>query len=434
MTDDDRAIHALLDLAAAGAVGEPPIGELMAAGRTRARRRRAAELATVAVTVVIVVLGVLAAVTRGSGHGATRPAHSLTFVPGPSADRLANGSWEVVAPVAAFGGTAVGSNQDDPGPGGGAVWDGSGIVYAGPSPQTGLLELLSYDPQANQWTILPAPPEQVGPDPAMFGGHDQLALVSRQTGATVSWQPSAKRWTTLPTLPAKDVISLTWTGSRILAVTVGYTPLHGHQVDTFHPAHAFTLGPQRWDQLPDLPRPATGSIVEAAGGLYNGTVYLMTASVLLHGPALHAPDIGAMRLLRLGPRGWSSVPGTAGLPKSNFTVNTLNGAILVSGSACTSDTNCLAKVAALIRPGATAGVTVLHPPSGTSAADFEVTGGGSTVAVSGTSYWLYDLTTAKWLKGPQRPATRFNAGASWTPYGVVSNGALLRPSPAPSGH
>jgi hypothetical protein len=328
----------------------------------------------------------------------------------------------VDAPVAFFG-PGDPKYAADPDPGEDADWDGSGLVYTGANAQTGKFEVLSYDPRANRWADLPSPPSS-WINPATIGGNDRFVLVSRQTGAAASYRPSTNRWTMLPRLPGKDVISLTWTGKTILAITVHYKSLHGHQVDTYHPAHAYLLGSKGWTKVSELPRPARGSVFEAPGAVYHGVVYVRTASVLLGGP----PNNGSAQLLRLGSGGWTKVPGTAGLPMSNLAIHVLDGAILITGASCPEDGNCLPKRAALIRPGRTARVTVLRPPSGTSPANYAVTGGGSTVAVDSTSYWLYDVKTATWIKGPARPSTKFASRAYWTPYGVMSNGAVLHPA------
>jgi hypothetical protein len=429
MTDDDGSIYAVLDQAAAGAVGEPPIGAVMAAGRTRLRRRHIAQVATAAVATVVVVVGALALVTHSSATKTAVPAGV-----GPSTQQLVHGQWEVVAPMTPFG--AGGSGVDTgPDPGSVTVWDGRGLVWFGPSSTgSGALELLSLDPQLNRLTTLPAPPAAISGGLATLGGDDQLVLVSRLTGAAAMYRPSTNRWTMLPTLPAKDVISLTQMGSEIVAVTVDYKKLGPHQLDTYHPAHVYSLGPDGWSRLPDLPRPpASSSVSEAPGAMYGGAFYLMTASVQAAGDRAQSPP-GSSELLRLGHGGWTTVPGIAGLPKSNFTMHPMEGAILVTGASCTENDDCIPKVSALIRPGRTARVTVLTPPGGKAVADYSVTGGRSTVAVNSAKYWLYDLNTEKWTRGPVRPYTAFNAGAFWTPYGVVSNGGLLRPAPKVSGH
>lgn len=438
MTDDNGSIYAVLDQAAAGAVGEPPIGVVMAAGRARLRRRRAAQIATAAVAVAAVVLGAFALANYSSAAHSPRPAKTPPQpVSGPSAERLTRGRWVAVAPVAEFGRQSAqsGRGHDDWDPSPGAVWDGTGLVLVGPKAPTGALEAISYDPRANRWLTLPTPPAAVGPNPFLVGGNDQLVLVSIDSGAAASWSPASNRWTTLPALPAKGVISLTWTGSRILAIAVDPNAGARHGFASYHAAHAFTLGPEGWHQLPDLPRPATGSVYEAPAAVYHGSVYVLAASVVRRGSA-SSSDAGSTQLLRLDSGGWTKVPGTAGLPVSNLSLHSMDGAILATGASCPDTVNCIAKVAALLRPGRTAGVTVLRPPGSTSVADYEVTGGDATVAVNARSYWLYDVTTARWIKGPDRPffPTALDAGAYWTPYGVVSNGDLLRPAPKAPTH
>jgi hypothetical protein len=376
-----------------------------------------------AVAFAVVAAGASACTTGSQAPPGSALAQQMTSSAEPTAAQLANGHWVVMAPVPFYFGSGPAKYADDPDPGEDADWDGTGIVYTGPNPQTGKLVAMSFDPRANRWTLLPDPPG-TWVDPATFGGRDQFLMVSRQTGAVASYRPSTNRWTTLPRLPGKDVISLIGTGRTILAITVHYKDLKGHQVDTYHPAHAYELRGRVWTQLADLPRPTTGSVVEAPGAVYHGTVYVRAASVLSGGP----PGNGSAQLLRLGAGGWTKVPGAGGLPLSNLTMHSIQGAILVTGAACPSDRDCLPKMAALIRPGRTAGVTVLRPPSGTGVADYAVTGGGSTVAVNSRSYWLYDVTTATWIKGPPRPPTRFDSRAYWTPYGVMSNGAVLLPA------
>jgi hypothetical protein len=435
MTDDDGSIYAVLDQAASGAVGDPPTAAVMAAGRARRRRSRAAQVATAAVAVAVVVLVALALAGHSPATRSPQPAKTPPGV-GPSAERLAHGRWQVMAPVAEFGGSTAqpGPGHDDWDPSPGAVWDGSGLVFLGPKAPTGALEAISYDPRANRWQTLPAPPAAVGPSPFPVAADGRLVLVSIDTGKAASLAPGADHWTTLPTLPAKGVISLTWTGSEILAITVDPTAGPRRGFAAYHPAHAFTFGPGGWHKLPDLPRPATGSVYTAPGALYDGSVYVLASSVVRHGSTAHPDDTGSVELLRLGRNGWTKVPGTAGLPLSPLSLESLDGAILATGGSCPETANCLSRVAALMRPGQTAGVTVLTPPGGTSVGDYEVTGGGNTVAVNGASYWLYDVTSSRWIRGPDRPFARLNAGAFWTPYGVVSNGDLLRPAPKSRSH
>jgi hypothetical protein len=432
MTDDDGSIYSVLDRAAAGAVSDPPIGAVMAAGRARLRHRRVAQVATTVVAVAAMVVGAVALATDSSTTHSPQPAKTPPVV-GPSAERLAHGRWVAVAPVAEFGGrsAAPGPGHDSWDPAPGAVWDGSGLVLLGPKAPTGALEAISYDPRGNRWRTLPTPPAAVGPNPFPAGGDDQLVLVSIDSGATASWRPETNRWTTLPTLPAKGVISLTWTGKRFLAIAVDPTAGPRRGFASYHPAHAFTLGPEGWHQLQNLPRPAMGSVREAPAAVYGGAVYVLASSVVRHGSAAPSSDTGSVQLLRLGPGGWTKVPGTAGLPVSTLSLHSLDGAILATGASCPETVNCLPKVAALIRPGPTAGVTVLRPPGGASIADYEVTGGDATVAVNSSSYWLYDVAALRWIRGPARPftPTALDAGAYWTPYGVVSNGSLLRPAP-----
>jgi hypothetical protein len=430
MTDDDGSIYAILDQAASGEVGEPPVGAVVKAGRARLRRTRVAQVVTAAVTVVAVVVGAIALASYLPARHSPQPATPV--IGGPSAQRLAHGQWEVVAPVAEFGGpapqTVPGHDSWNPSPG--AVWDGTGLVFLGPKAPTGALEALSFDPRRNVWTTLPTPPAAVGPNPFPVGAGNRLVLVSIDTGETASFSPATNRWTTLPRLPAKGVISLTWTGTGILAIAVDPTAGARHGFATYHPARAFMLGADGWRRLPNLPRPASGSVYEAPAAVYDGAVYVLASSVVPHRSGVSSSDTGAVRLLRLGRRGWTVIPGTAGLPVSSLSLASLHGAILATGAACPETANCLAKVAALIRPWRTADVTVLRPPGGTSIADYEVTGGAATVAVNASSYWLYDVAASRWIRGPVRPFTRLNAGAFWTPYGVVSNGALLRPAPS----
>jgi hypothetical protein len=77
-----------------------------------------------------------------------------------------------------------------------------------------------YDPRANHWTAIAAPPMLKGQWAVTAAGRRQVVLVLN-TGATYSWRPTTGRWQPLGTLPAgRDHFSVAWTGSSFLVTGI----------------------------------------------------------------------------------------------------------------------------------------------------------------------------------------------------------------------
>jgi hypothetical protein len=391
--------------------GDREVGEALESDGSSWRARRT----TVAVAIAATVAGAGALV-------ATR--HSSPVLPGlssataahradPSARQLADGHWLTTTfPPIPFAYPST-------------VWDGRSLV-AFDGRTSFPAQAAAYHPQTNGWTTIASPPDAVGASPVGVWGGGRLILVARETGYAVSWRPSTNRWTTAPALPARGVVSLVWDGQHMVAITIGShragDPGSGPQ------AHAFRLGGRRWIRLPDLPRPAGAPVRDAAAAVDDGAVYVLAAGVQVHQQARRAT--GSIELLRLDWTGWTRVPGATGLPVSQLSMASLTGALLVTGSACPEPTPCRGGyIAAIITPGRDGGDTVLKPPLGMPYPG-NVTGGGRTVVVAAAdrSFWIYDIATSKWRQGPTAAATVVPSGVYWTPYGVVTGGALLRPA------
>jgi hypothetical protein len=391
--------------------GDLPPGELLSPGghrpdREHPPRRRVASAVTLPLAIVtaFAAIGVFAVVGSSSSPsaGQTQPVRGEAFS-APSAGQLAAGRWRrtPLPPIYfAFPST---------------VWDGSALVAV--EGKAGLpAQAAAYDPSTNRWNQLAHPPKTVGTDPIVAWGGGRLVAVARETGLATSWRPQTDRWAQLPGVPVSGVASLVWDGQEMLATTVGSG------------VRAFILEPHRWVPLAALPQPARGTWRGAAAVVDDGVVYVLATGVRPHH---RKPVTGFVELLRLDSRGWTRVPGTAGLALSQISLVPLDGAVLVTGSVCPEQVLCPAGyyVASLIRPGRTAGVTPLRPPIGAPYPG-NITGGGSTVVVCELSRpcWIYNLKTLRWLRGPRTRAAIVASGVYWTPDGVVTGGDVLRPT------
>jgi hypothetical protein len=387
-------------------VGNPPNPVTVEAVRhQRARRRAAIALGTTGAIVAIVAVGV-AALTEVI----TEPPRSVTGTVRPpvglSAGQLAQGRW-VAIPAAPF-------RLCDPV----SVWDGQDQVVV--EPGVGVngwcpARAATYDPRSNSWRRISAPPDAIGHQVGAWGG-GRLVLVSTRNGKTVSWSAADGRWHQLPRVPNGGIPSVTWTGRGFLVI-----------MSRGRHTRAFMLNGSRWDRLPSLPQPSTGSIVETAGAVSHGAVYVLADVPYAAPPSLY------VELFRLTSSGWTSVPISAGMPTSHFTLTTVPGGIVAAGSACPGKGRCTLDVNALaiLRPGADHDVITLNTPPGVPAPASIAAGGDAVVVtnphVSGISAQpparkclIYDVSTRTWRRGPDIPNSRGGIGTYWTPYGVIS--------------
>jgi hypothetical protein len=312
------------------------------------------------------------------------------------------------------------------------VWDGHDlvVVQAGfpPCPPGAA----AYDPRANRWTGLAAPPRLIGQAPVAAWGGGRLVLVSPATGVTVTWSPATGQWHQIATLPSPGAASLGWTGSTFLAITISKAV-----------TRAFALGGGRWARLPDLPQPSKGSIAEAATAADDRAVYALAGINVPHDNPNDTYNSGSAELLRLTATAWTPVPLAPGAPRSQLALTQVDGAILAAGSACPGLGGCSLEggTAALLQPGARDSTIPLLPKAGVPSPR-DIAGGGQAIVMTyseglgsplppGTgpapgSSAIYDIATGTWLQGPTAAGSRADLGAYWTPYGVISLGQPTR--------
>jgi hypothetical protein len=192
---------------------------------------------------------------------------------------------------------------------------------------------------------------------------------------------------------------------------------------------AFMLNGSQWARLPDLPQPGTGSIVYTAAAVKRGAVYVL-ADVAFTGSS------GYVELFRLTASGWTSVPMSAGMPSSHFTLTAVSGGIVAAGSACPGKGGCTLDINALaiLRPGSGQKLITLSTRPGVPAVTSIAAGGDAVVVtnllVQGFSAkpptrkcLIYDVRTRTWRRGPDTPSSQGGIGTYWTPYGVVALGS-----------
>jgi hypothetical protein len=394
----------LAELLKAG-VADPPVPVTVEAVRQQKIRRLAAAAAGVTTVIAVVVVVAVAAVTgvftasSPSVGGPVRPAA------GPSAGQLAHDSW-VTMPAAPF-------RLCDPV----SVWDGQELLVVEPGVRVNgwcPARAAAYDPRSNSWRPFGDPPGTIGSQVGAWGG-GRLVLVTTRNGKTIALNPASSRWQRLPPVPAGGIPSITWTGRSFLVIMA-----RGRH------ARAFTLTGTRWQRLPDLPEPATGSIVGTAAAAWRGAVYVLADVAHI------APPSGSVELFRLTASGWTSVPVSAGLPASHFTLTAITGGIVATGSACPGKGGCTMDINALaiLRPGARQDVTTLNPRPGVPAVG-AITAGGNVVVVTNPvvsgftakpptrKCLIYDISMRTWLRGRDTPTSQGGIGTYWTRYGVV---------------
>ena len=298
-----------------------------------------------------------------------------------------------------------------------AVWDGQELLVAEPGVRANgwcPARAAAYDPRSNSWRAFGDPPGMIGSQVGAWGG-GRLVLVTTRNGRTVALNPASSRWERLPRVPAGGIPSITWTGRSFLVIMT-----RGRH------ATAFMLNGTRWQQLPDLPEPAAGSIVGTAAAVWHRAVYVLADVAYI------APPSGSVELFRLTASGWTSVPVSAGLPASHFTLTAVAGGIVAAGSACPGKGGCTLDINALaiLPPGARQDMITLNPRPGVPAAG-SITAGGNVVVVTNPlvpglsakpptrKCLIYDISTRTWLRSPDTPASQGGIGTYWTRYGVV---------------
>jgi hypothetical protein len=407
---------------------EPPIGQLasraLRAG-VQLRRRRLAMGAAASAAAVAAVSLVTATLTDAPARAPAPVSATAKPAQGPSAWQLAHGHWVRMppAPLKMCGNLAQ--------------WDGRDLVVI-QEPSGGCpLGAAKYDPRANRWSTIPAPPMLKRQWAVAASGGGQVLLVLN-TGATYSWRPATGRWQPLGALPAgRNRFSVAWTGSTFLVTRL-------YRWKTAGPVQAFELTGHRWKQLPDLPEPAAGRMDDAPAVAFNGAVYVFAHITVTHHTDQNGQpgsyETGYVQLLRLTSAGWTQVPLGSGGPKSEVALTLVNGAILAAGTSCGALCTVDNGIAALIRPGPEQSVIRLKPQpgvpypmnfaAGARAIVVTYTGGigglpGGHQPPPGACY-IYDVATGTWQPGPTAPATPRIAGpAYWTPYGVISLGVTF---------
>lgn len=419
------------DLLARAAKPVRPIGPLATrALRTgaRLRRSRPALSAAISAAAVVAISVLIVTLTGAAGRPPTTVTAAAKPAQGPSAWQLAHGRWVRIPPAPLMYCGIL------------TVWDGRDLVvirrpYRGCPP--GATE---YNPRANRWTTIAAPPMVEGQSAVAASGGGQVLLVL-DTGATYSWRPATGRWQPLDKLPAGakyNFFSVTWTGTTFLVTRLYHFRTPG-------PGQAFKLTGHRWKSLPDLPQPTSGRMEEAPAVAFHGAIYVLAhITVTRHAHPNSFEETGYVELLRLTATGWARVPLGPGGPKSDLALTQVRGAILAAGSSCPAMCTEASGIAALLRPGLAHSVIRLRPRPGVWLYPPNVAAGARAIVVTYAAPSLpghhqpprvacsiYDVATGTWQRGPTAPA---DIGGSdyWTPYGVITFGEPSGKVPDPA--
>lgn len=209
------------------------------------RRRRRLTIAASAVATAAAVIGVVAVIDRPTDDG-----------PGPT-DRT-NGvvdldsSWQPIAPsplaprhgsVSAWTGTellVIGGVTAPPCP--------PNADCSGPTPAQLATDAAAYDPAADSWRSISAPPRKLANVSSLWIG-DQLLVFDGDRGV-LSYDPAADDWRTVTDqTPPGYAACTTWTGEDVVCV----------QSEERGNLHDWLLDPAtgRWTKLPADPFPAT---------------------------------------------------------------------------------------------------------------------------------------------------------------------------------
>jgi hypothetical protein len=364
---------------------------------------------------------ILAALLLTMAGCSSSPGVTAVPVGGPSAQQLARGRWLRMPPAPV--------RLCDPR----AAWDARDLVVVEPGFPPCPAGAAAYDPRANSWVKIAAPPRLIGQRPVAAWGGGRLVLVSPDTGATVTWRPATGRWQQIAPVPSRGAVAVAWTGGKFLVITANMISANKGT------GRVFALAGGRWTRLPDLPQPGRGRIVEAAAAADDGAVYVLADINVAHTNPNDTYNSGSVELLRLTAAAWMPVPLSPGAPRSQLALTQVDGAILAAGSACPGRGPCTLEdgAAALLRPGAHPDTIALLPKAGVPYPR-DIAAGGQAMVVTypeglgaplppgagpapGSSA-IYDIATRRWLPGPTALGSGSIFGAYWTPYGVVSLG------------
>jgi hypothetical protein len=401
--------------------GQPVVEAHYPDGRCPQRSRGARKAVTVIrAGVAVAAVGLVTATLTGApGRRPTLAKASAEPAAGPTAWQLAHGRWLRMppSPLKMCGNLAA--------------WDGRELVVIQEPADGCPVGAAAYDPRANRWTTIAAPPLLKHQWAVAASGGGQVLLVVN-SGATYSWRPTTGRWQPLGSLPAgRNSFSVAWTG-RTFLVTRQYAWKHAG------PVQAFELASRRWKPLPDLPQPPTGRIMGAPPIAFHGAIYVFPHVVVEHHTGQNAFYYsGYNEALRLTSAGWRQVRIGPGGPPGGLNLALVRGAILATGSSCQWECTAETGRAALLRPGSASSVIPLRPEPGVPDSSNFAAGARAIVATytqgigglpgfpqppTGTCF-VYDVATGKWQPGPTAPATPRIAGpAYWTRYGVVTLG------------
>jgi hypothetical protein len=182
---------------------------------------------------------------RGRRRRGRRTDPSARMATGRGDGEAASGPVSPAARARSLGANAAWTAEDVRHPGAvGRPRPGRDQPASGSSP----LGAAEYDPRANRWATIAAPPMLKGQHAVAASGGGQMVVVLN-SGATYSWRQAAGRWQKLGSLPAgRSRFSVAWTGSTFLVTRLYRWKQPG-------PGQAFGLTGHRWQPLPDLPEP-----------------------------------------------------------------------------------------------------------------------------------------------------------------------------------
>ena len=310
-----RDVRDLLDRAAEGPVGPPPIAELVGRG---ARRRRTWQAASVGVTaavtavVIVIVVGIAGRSTPVPGHRPTPGQHSIGPVGrGPTASQIAHGTWQnlPVPPIKSCGFQSVTST-------GNLVI----LVVSQGSPSCPNAAA-AYDPRTNVWTKLSPPPASLRGDLTS----SQDIFVSRTTRAAAVLNPRSGTWRSLPAVPASGSLATLVVGTS-QPILIGTGPRHDQ---------VFAFDGTTWASRPALPHPGTDIV--ALSAYSEGETQWALAS------EEHAtPDgfAGGLTVLRFSAQGWTKRPDLPDQPLVVQSVELMRTGQLLLGNNCLPNASC----------------------------------------------------------------------------------------------
>jgi hypothetical protein len=430
-----RDVRDLLDRAAEGPVGLPPIAELVGRG---ARRRRTWQAASVGVTaavtavVIVIVAGIAGRSTPVPGHRPTPGQHSIGPVGrGPTASQIAHGTWQnlPVPPIKSCGFQSVTST-------GNLVI----LVVSQGSPSCPNAAA-AYDSRTNVWTKLSPPPASLRGDLTS----SQDIFVSRTTRAVAVLNPRSGTWRSLPAVPASGSLATLVSGTT-KPILIGAGPQHDQ---------VFAFDGTTWASRPALPHPGT-DIVALSAYSEGETQWAFASEVR----TTRDGSEGGLSVLRLGAGGWVREPILHDQPLVVQSVEPFRDGQFVIGDNCLPDASCpqgtpLLGISYLDRKAlqpikesplmmaltdaVSTGNTIIGLDT-----DAEVSGGEpNQPSIRPIASAVYDVATGHWLRGPHAVEVDNISGMAWTPRGLVVlgdplekcvcslGGLVLRPAPAP---